>query len=135
MSYAMAAALQEAVYQHLVADTALQALTGGAIHDALPPGTPPGTFVLLGPEQAQDRSDGSGGGAEHRFTLSVISNAAGFQTAKEVAARVSDLLVDAPLALARGRLVGLWFHKAEARRAEGGAVRRIDMVFRARLEG
>ena len=51
MSYGVAAALQAAVFQRLVAQ-----LPGVAVHDALPSGTAPGTFVLLGPEEALDAS-------------------------------------------------------------------------------
>lgn len=132
MSYALAAALQAAVYQRLVADDALAALVGGAIYDALPPGILPGLYVALGPEQARDRSDGSGHGAEHLFTVSVVSGAAGFASGKAVAAAVSDALVDAALVLARGRLVALDFVAARAARA--GEERQIDMTFRARVE-
>ena len=135
MSYTSAVALQEALYQYLVADTELMALTGGAIHDAAPPGTPAGTHLVLGEEEAIDRSDISGPGAEHRFTLSVRSDAAGFAQAKAVAARLGAIVPDAPLALAEGRLVGLWFDRAVARRADGAAVRRIDLRFRARVQG
>lgn len=141
MSYAVAAALQEAIFARLSADAALAALVGNAIHDAIPPGTAPGTFVLIGPEEARDASDGTGAGAEHRLTISVITTAAGFQTAKAAAVAVSDALAAAPLpVLARGRLVGLWFQRAVARRespaaAQGAAeVRRIDMIWRARVE-
>ncbi len=134
MSYGQAAALQAAVYQRLMADSAVDALVGSAIYDAIPPGTPPGTFVTLGPEDARDRSDRTGGAAEHDFVVSVVTDAAGFQTAKAVAAAVSDALVGAELVLARGRLVGLWFLKAAARRVEDGEIRRIDMTFRARVE-
>ncbi len=135
MSYGMAAALQAAVFDRLAGDAALAALVGGAVHDAVPPGEGPGTFVLLGPEEARDASDVTGPGAEHRFTVSVISRKAGFATAKAAAAAVSDALAGADLVLARGRLVGLWFLSARARREGGGAVRRIDLIFRARVEG
>lgn len=131
MSYGMAAALQAAVFQHLAADAALASV---AIFDAVPAGTAPGTFVLIGSEDVRDQSDKTGQGAEHRFDVSVISDAAGFQVAKEIAAAISDALVDAPLVLARGRLVGLRFQRAVARRLSEGAVRRIDLTFRARLE-
>lgn len=57
MSYGVAAALQAAVYQRLVAQ-----LPGVPVHDALPPGAGIGTFVLLGPEEVLDASDGSGRG-------------------------------------------------------------------------
>ena len=134
MSYQLAAALQAALYQHLLADPALDALIGDALYDAIPPATPPGTYVLIGPEEARDASDKTGHGAEHRLTISVVSNTTGFLVAKEVAARICDLL-DAPtLALSRGRLVGLWFERAEARKLAGDSIRRIDLRFRARLE-
>ena len=42
--------------------------------------------------------------------------------------------VDAPLLLDRGRLVGLRFLKAQARRLDQGAARRIDLRFVARVE-
>ena len=58
---------------------------------------------------------------------------AGFLSAKEAAAAVSDALHDADLTLGRGRLVGLWFHKAKASLAGEGR-RRIDLTFRARVE-
>ncbi len=129
MSYGMAAALQAAIFQRLS-----DSLPGVAIHDAIPPGGGTGTFVLLGPEEVIDASDQTGGGAEHRLAISVISDAAGFAAAKEVAVAVSDALADAPLALSRGRLVGLRFLKAQARRLDRGAARRIDLRFAARVE-
>jgi hypothetical protein len=134
MSYGMAAALQAAVYDRLVQDAALSGLVGGAVFDAVPPGEGPATFVLIGPEEVRDASDTTGGGAEHRLSVSVVSRAPGFAAAKAAAAAVSDALVGAELTLARGRLVGLWFLSAKARRESGGAVRRIDMMFRARVE-
>jgi len=134
MSYGVAAALQAAVYQHLAADTALASLVGAAIYDAVPAGTAQGTFVSIGPEDVRDRSDKSGGGAEHDFVVSVITDLAGFATAKAAATAVSDALIGAPLVLTRGALVGLWFLKAVARRGDRGLVRRIDLTFRARVE-
>lgn len=130
MSYAGAAALQAAVYTHLAGDPAL---AGVPVVDALPSGTGRGTFVLLGPEEAIDRSDQSGGGAEHRLIVSVISDAEGFAAAKAAAVAVSDRLAGADLLLSRGTLVALHFRRAVARRLEAGAVRRIDLEFRARV--
>jgi len=134
MSYGSAAALQAAVYQRLIADAALQALVGDAIYDAVPPGTATGTYVSLGPEDVRDASDKTGDGAMHDFVVSVVTDEAGFATAKAVAAAVSDALVDAPLVLARGALVALWFLRGQARRVEKGGTRRIDLTFRARVE-
>lgn len=131
MSYGGSAALQSAVYGHLIGDTDLSALVGGAIYDAPPAGTLPPLYVTLGPEDVRDRSDATGGGAWHRFTVSVMSDAAGFAAAKTVAAAVSDALTDAELSLDRGHLAGLHFYRARARR--DGALRRIDVTFRARV--
>ena len=135
MSYGVAAALQAAVYQQIFTDPAIAALVGDAIYDAVPPGATPATYVSLGPEDVSDASDQTGDGAAHDFVVSVVTNEAGFQSAKEIAAAISDALVDAPLVLARGHLVGLWFLKARARRVEKADTRRIDLTFRARVEG
>ncbi len=129
MSYGVAAALQAAIYQKLVAE-----LAGVPVYDAVPPGVGTGTFVLIGPEEAVDASDKTGGGAEHRLTVAVISDATGFQAAKAVAVAISDALVDARLVLTRGHLVSLRFQKAVAKRLDEGDVRRIDMQFRARVQ-
>lgn len=129
MSYAVAAALQAAVYQRLVTT-----LPGVSVHDALPPGAGNGTFVLIGPEEVFDAGDKTGGGAEHRFVVSVISDENGFLAAKEIAVAISDALVDANLVLTRGRVVSLRFLKAVAKRLDAGAARRIDLQFRARVE-
>lgn len=134
MSYAIGAALQAAVYTRLQGDAALTALVGGAIYDAAPAGTVSGTYVSLGPEDARDASDMTGDGAVHDFIVSVVSDLAGFQAAKQVGEAISDALLSAPLALSRGHVVGLWFLKAKARRVDKGASRRLDLTFRARVE-
>ena len=135
MSYAIAAPLQEAVYARLVGDPTVQTLAGDAVYDAVPPGTPPGTFVVVGPEEVQDRSDATGAGAEHRLRISVVSDAAGFHRSKELAGAVSDALLATALpALRRGRVVGLWFQRAEATRVRSSGARRIDLYFRVRVE-
>jgi hypothetical protein len=134
MSYGVAAALQAAIYERLTGDAALGALVGNAIHDALPQGAAPDLYVLLGPEEARERGDGTGAGAEHRVTVSVIAQAAGFLAAKQAAGAVSDALDGAALSLARGRLVALAFLRARARRTGQGQQRRIDLTFRARVD-
>lgn len=131
MSYQAAAALQAAIYARLSGWAALAAVP---VLDAVPPGGGAGTFVLIGPEVAVDRSDGSGGGAEHRLQISVISDATGFLAAKLAAAEVSAALEGAELVLTTGRLAGLWFDRATARRLDEGGVRRIELTFRARTE-
>lgn len=134
MSYAISGALQRAVYQHLIADIGLSALIGGAVYDAVPTGPVAGTYVVLGEEDARDRSSQTGGGAEHRVLISVVSDAEGFETAKAVAGTVSDALDDADLTLDRGHLVCLQFSRARARRVRSGQTRRIDLTFRAIVE-
>jgi hypothetical protein len=134
MSYAAAAALQEAVFARLSADPAVTAVLGGAIHDALPAGPLPPLYLSLGPEVARDRSDATARGAEHEITLSVLSDVAGFHLAKTAAAAVCDALAAADLVLTRGRLVSLHFIRATARRDGSGQRRRIDLTFRARLD-
>ncbi|WP_299982705.1 DUF3168 domain-containing protein [uncultured Ruegeria sp.] len=135
MSYGVSAALQAAVFQQLSGDAQVSTLSGGAIYDAVPAGTVPRTYVTLGPEEVREASDQSGVGAVHRFTVSVVSEAAGFGAAKKLAGAVCDALEDTALVLDRGRLVGLWFERARARRTgTGGAIRQIDLRFRARVE-
>jgi hypothetical protein len=134
MSYAISAALQTAIYQALSADADVTALVGTDIYDALPAGTVPSLYIALGPEKASDASDQTGHGARHDFTVSVVTDSAGFASAKAVAAAVSDALVDAPLMLSRGRLVSLRFRRAKAVRVSPGDERRIDLTFRARVD-
>jgi hypothetical protein len=134
MSYAMSAALQAAVFQRLSGDAALTALVGPAIYDVVPSGSLPSLYVSLGPEEARDASDKTGGGAQHDFTVTVVADDSGFHVAKTVAAAISDALVGADLSLTRGRLVALNFLRARARREGSGQLRRIDLRFRARIE-
>jgi hypothetical protein len=89
--------------------------------------------VVLGSEDVRDASDKTGAGAEHSFTVSIVTESAGFATAKEAAAAVSDALVDAPLILNRGSLVSLNFYKAKAARVGTGSMRQINLIFRARV--
>ncbi len=133
MSYGVSAALQTAVYQQLQNDVALTALVGAHVYDALPAGTLPSLYVALGPEVVKDQSDKTGAGALHEFTISVVTDVAGFSQAKTAAAGVSDALVDADLTLARGHLVSLNFYKATAARVGTGDVRQINLMFRARV--
>lgn len=133
MTYAVAGALQAAVFSHLNGDATLTTLLNGALYDALPAGPLPQTYATLGAEEVLDRSDQSGGGAEHRFYITVTTDTAGFAGAKQVAAAICDALVGAAVPLARGRLAGLWFDRARAEQQSGGT-RQITLRFRARVE-
>lgn len=134
MTYAISEPLQAAIYTRLSSDPAIQSHVGSAVYDALPAGNLPALYISLGPERVQDASDKTGFGAWHRFSVSVVSNAAGFSTAKQVAGLVTDLLQDADLDLSRGRLIALNFERATAKRIGAGTIRQIDLSFRARVE-
>lgn len=137
MSYQATVALQAAVYQALRDDDALGELVGDAIFDAMPITAPTGTYVALGPEEARDAGDMTGAGSSHDFVVSILSgaeDAGGFGTVKAAGAAVSEALERLELRLTRGHLVGLWFLRAKARRAENGAGRRVDLTFRARID-
>lgn len=137
MSYAAARGLQAAIYQHLRADTALAALVGDAIFDALPVQPPSGVHVVLGPEQMRDAGDASAAGAVHEFEVSVLEGGetgGGFSEVKQAAAAVSDALETTLPVPERGHLVGIWLLRARARRVENGGARRVDLTFRARID-
>lgn len=137
MSLRASAALQAAVYQALRADGALAAMVGDAIFDAMPVTPPAGTHVALGPEDVADAGDMTGAGARHDFVVSVLSGSedrGGFAPVKAAAAAVVEALENGALTLGTGHLAGLWLVGARARRADGGAGRRVDMTFRARID-
>ncbi|WP_193141640.1 MULTISPECIES: DUF3168 domain-containing protein [unclassified Meridianimarinicoccus] len=135
MSYTTAPALQAAIYGHLTADAALAALVGPAIFDAPPDeGALPATYVLLGDEEARDRSDKGARATMYRLTLSVVTDAAGFHRAKQVAAAVDAALTGATLNLGSGHLVAMTFERARARRTRNASGRRIDLRFRALVD-
>lgn len=137
MSYVAAHGLQAAIYQHLRMDAALGALVGDAIFDAMPVQPPSGVHVVLGPEQMRDAGDATAAGAVHEFGISVLEggeSGVGFSEVKQAAAAVSEALETALPALGRGHLVGIWLLRAKARRVENGGARRVDLIFRARID-
>ncbi|MHA3914574.1 DUF3168 domain-containing protein [Halovulum sp. GXIMD14793] len=137
MTYAMSQALQAAVYEQLTNDAALTALVGGEVHDAplaLPMADVPEVHVTIGEEKVRDASTQTSTGAEHDFTVTVHSTAAGFSRAKEAAGAVCEALIDAPLSLSRGALINLRFLFAKADRGKASAPRRVALRFRAVLE-
>ena len=78
-------------------------------------------------------TDGSGAGAVHLLTVSVITTNPGFASAKAVATAVSDAAHDADMTLTRGTLVSMQFERATARRIDAASARQIDLRFRARV--
>lgn len=134
MSYVTAESLQKAVFAALVADVELQSLTQGKIFDALPSGDLPDVSVQLGAEITKGFVDGSGAISRHDFVLSIVSKRDAFSQIKEIAARVSEVLHGTNLTLERGRLVGLNFVKANARKRRGARGRQLDLTFRALID-
>lgn len=136
MTYRASVALQSAVYARLRDDPAL---VGDAVFDAMPASPPSGTHVSLGPEVVRNAGDQTAAGSLHEFVISILSGSdeenGGFGRVKEAAAAVATALEDGPpLELEAGRLAGLWFLRAAARRVESGAGRRVDLTFRARMD-
>lgn len=131
MTYRAAAMLQSALFGLL---SGLPVLDGIAVLDAQPSGMLPETYVLIGPEDVVEASDKTGAGADHRVLVSVVSSAQGFLAAKEIAAELSNAMETAAPGLPHGRIVSIRFKRASARRLDGGATRRIDLIFRVRVE-
>ena len=138
MTYALSWPLQQAVYQLLRADAALAALVGTRIYDApLPPSEeaePEGLYVTLGDERVDDWSTASDRGAAHLLTIAVNAPRRGFAEAKQAAGAISDAMLGGALALSRGHAVLVHFAGALTRRAEGDALRRIELRFRVTVE-
>lgn len=138
MTYALAWPLQRALFQRLSDDAALSALVGPRIYDAPPPfeggAAPEGLYVTLGDEEVADWGAADTPGATHTVTLSVHAPRRGFAEAKEAAGAICDALLGPAPALSRGRIVAQRFLGARTARAEGGALRRIDLRFRITVE-
>ncbi len=134
MSYAVSCALQQAVFAALTSDAVLSTLVEGAVYDAVPSGSVPDLYVSLGPETVRELGDVTSSGTEHRFVVTVATEAPSFARAKEVAGQVSDVLHNAALTLTRGHLVSLQFMTARAAKIDNATGRKIDLTFRARVE-
>lgn len=136
MTFAISAGLQAALFDKLIGDATLTDLVGTAIYDAPPPaeaGEAP-THVTIGEESVRAAGTKTSAGAVHDLTVTVHSNAEGFDQAKRVAGAICDALVGAPLSLARGHLVALRFIWARAERGRPPESRRISLRFRAVVE-
>jgi len=132
VSYGFASGLQASVYARLAGDAALRALVSGAIYDGVPALSPAETeYVTLGEESVRDFGTKTSDGAVHDFSVTAHSGSDGFDGVKRVAEAVCAALVDAPLALAAGRLVALRFLRASAERGRAPVKRRVVLRFRA----
>lgn len=134
MNFLNSANLQSAIFERLSEDSDVTALVGEHIYDAMPSGVSPDLFISLGAETMIDRSDGTGGGSEHDITLSIVTEKTGFLQAKQVAHAVGKALLAGPPKLSEGRIVYLNFLRATAQRDTDSHTRRIDMIFRLRVD-
>lgn len=134
MTYAVSGALQTAIFGTLSSDMRLAEAIGAALYDATPSGTVPDIYVVLGEEEVRDRSDKTGDGSWHDLTISVVTEVASFRRAKEVAGLIADILEGSKPKMTRGRVVGLWFLRARARRTGKGDRRQIDLRYRVQVE-
>lgn len=138
MSFAAAEALQRAVFQRLKSDPTVTAKVEGAIYDAadrVPDTDLPTLHIALGAERVRDGGSKTSHGAVHDFSVVVHGATEGFAKVKAAAGAVCDALIDAPLSLTRGKLVGLSFVFAQASRGRAPERRRIELRFRAWIDG
>ena len=138
MTYALSWPLQEGVFQLLSADVGVAALVGGRIYDA-PPSLeaetdPDGIYVTIGDESARNWSTASDHGAAHLLTIAVHAPRRGFAEAKQAAGAISDAMLGGAITMSRGQVILVSFVSARTRRAEGDAVRRVEMRFRVTVE-
>ncbi|MCB1447690.1 MAG: DUF3168 domain-containing protein [Rhizobiaceae bacterium] len=125
-------ALQAAIYQRLAEDPDLLAMIGpGSVFDRRMTGRPMPYLVLGGIVTSDFGPDAE----EHLVTIEAWSDAEGRRQVQAIAARVKQLLDDAPLALSGVSLVGLLFRTMRARREPGTRAQMVEMRFRAVTEG
>lgn len=138
MTYSLSWPLQQALHAAIASDAGCSTFFDERIYDAAPPFGPDaaaeGLYLTIGDETVVDWSTASDQGARHQVTLTVHAPRTGFAEAKQAAAAVSDVMLRGPLAPARGRIVDTRFLGARTRRAEGDALRRIEMRFGITLE-
>jgi len=138
MTYAVAWPLQEALFARLTASPAVTALIGDRIYDAPPqidtPIAAAGPYALIGDEESSDWSTKTDRGADHLLRITVVAPERGFAEAKRAAGAICDALLDAPLSLSRGHVVGIFFLGAETERGEEDEIRRIELRLRVLIE-
>ena len=100
-------ALVAAVVARLKAEPGLQALLGNPprVYEAAP-AQPTYPYLIVGRTESRPLK-ADGGGAEHRLTLTCVSQYGGPEEARALTGAVRGVLDDAPLALSDHRLVSL----------------------------
>jgi hypothetical protein len=134
MSTSPIVALRKAIRAALIADPALSGLLGGAfVFDEAPRGAAL-PYVAFGDSQTRDWSTATDRGIEQFLPLNIWSQQRGLAEALTIAARVTDLLDDAALALDGWRLVNLRLVASETKREANGRLARASLRFRAAME-
>jgi hypothetical protein len=124
-------ALQKAVYETLAGDAALVALIGAAgIFDRRLTGKPMPYLVIAEIVTSDFEPDAE----EHVLTIEAWSDAEGRREAQTIAARVKDLLHDAPLTPSGAILVNLQHRSTRVRREPKSKAFVAEMTFRAVTE-
>ena len=134
MSTSPLIALRKAIRLRLLSHAPLVAALGGAkIYEEAPQGavTP---YVLFMDAQMRDWSGAASRGAEHFFTLAVISTERGFGAALAAGQQIADLIDEATLSLDGHRLIDLRFVSMDTKRDSGGRFARVAILFRATTE-
>lgn len=126
-------ALQQAVYATLSVDSAVAALVGSAIFDAVPRD---GDFprIVIGEGQELDWSTATDEGSEHRFLVTVWSRKEGHGEAKQIATAIQDALHEAELTVTGQSLISLRHLSTDFARERDGKTWRATLKFRAVLE-
>lgn len=127
-------ALRKAVRDHLLADSAITAMTGPAgVYDEAPPGASP-PYITFADVRSRDWSTASDDGAEHTLALDVWSRQRGLADVLQLASAISVRLDDAPLQPDGHRLVSMFLVGMESRRESRGRFARVRMAWRAITE-
>lgn len=127
--------LRQAVHAALVADASLVTLLGGPrIHDEAPRAAT-GPYVTFDRWQAQDVSAPEKRMTEHEFDLALWAGQTA-ATARNlaIAARIEQVLHDAPLVLSGHRLVFLYWQSSTSDRDERSKLPRVSLSFTALTE-
>lgn len=127
-------ALQQSIYQHLAADSAVTQLLGGPeIYDDVPRSAE-FPYLTFGASQIRDWSTASDDSDEHIVTMHIWSRANGRKETFEVMNAVRDALNGANLTLTDHRLVNLRFEFSDARREPDGETYHGVVRYRAVTE-
>lgn len=136
MTMALSAPLQLALFERLTTDPELSGLEG-RVYDDAPHRSREGSsdpYVTIGEENVRPWNTMTEAGATHDAVISVHAPRRGFLDVKSLAATITEVIEQAPPALARGRIVTHEFIAARTRRQEQGALRRVDLTFRFVIE-